>query len=170
MPFLALGLKKRATPASFSLYAYSEGFGGQPLFYADGYAYIGDPAKSNITDAAPVLFSSGSNNMWYGSPNTTFSNGTTPSWSNVTLTVPGPASTDRRVSLPYVDNSTDGTVTSGFIFYGSTAMHVTADGQLESMFYALQVSDRVSALYWNDTSIGQVPVILRNIAPSNPGK
>ena len=36
LPFLALGAKKRSVPSRFSLYGYGEGFGGFPLFYADG--------------------------------------------------------------------------------------------------------------------------------------
>lgn len=36
LPFLTLGAKKRSVPSSFSLYGYGEGFGGFPLFYADG--------------------------------------------------------------------------------------------------------------------------------------
>jgi hypothetical protein len=105
--------------------------------------------------------------MWIGSPNTTLSNGTNPSWSNLILTVPGPAASDKRVSLSSAGDTSDDSITTGFLFYGSTAMHVTDDGQMESMFYALRVSDQVSALYWNDTSKDQVPVVLRSIAPSN---
>lgn len=36
LPFLTLGMKKRAVPNSFSLYGYGPGLGGFPLFYADG--------------------------------------------------------------------------------------------------------------------------------------
>lgn len=36
LPFLTLGMKKRAVPSNFALYGYGEGFGGFPLFYADG--------------------------------------------------------------------------------------------------------------------------------------
>ncbi|KAH7083609.1 hypothetical protein FB567DRAFT_88175 [Paraphoma chrysanthemicola] len=167
MPVIALGMKKRSTVDAFGLFAYTEGFGGQPLFYANGYAYIGNASQSNSTDAATVMFETGPQDTWIASPNTTLSNSTTPSWSNVTLTLPGLAASDKRVGFTSTGNSSDGDVASGFIFYGATAMHVTNDG-LESMFYALRISDQVSALYWNDTSLGQVPVVLRSLAPSNP--
>jgi hypothetical protein len=41
--------------ATFQLYAYGDGFGGLPLFYADGLAYIGDPSLANSSDAAVVI-------------------------------------------------------------------------------------------------------------------
>jgi len=36
LPFLAFGMKKREVPSNFALYGYGPGFGGLPLFYADG--------------------------------------------------------------------------------------------------------------------------------------
>jgi hypothetical protein len=36
LPLLTLGFKKRSQPTDFALYGYGEGFGGFPLFYADG--------------------------------------------------------------------------------------------------------------------------------------
>jgi hypothetical protein len=36
MPFIVLGINRRTMPDAFGLYAYSDGFGGLPLFYADG--------------------------------------------------------------------------------------------------------------------------------------
>ena len=108
--------------------------------------------------------------MWIGAPNTTASgNDTAPSWSNVTMFIPGPGSSDGRVGFQSSDNSTDDSrITSGFTFYGSTAM-VVQDGTLETLWYALPVGDSgIHALYWNTTSENQVPIVLRNIAPSNP--
>lgn len=40
LPLLALGAKKRAASSEFALYGYGEGFGGFPLFYADGRLYL----------------------------------------------------------------------------------------------------------------------------------
>lgn len=34
--WVATGIQKRATPESFQLYGYNHGFGGLPLFFADG--------------------------------------------------------------------------------------------------------------------------------------
>lgn len=42
LPLVVLGARKRdvSPSATFQLYAYGDGFGGLPLFYADGLAYI----------------------------------------------------------------------------------------------------------------------------------
>lgn len=57
LPLVVLGARKRDVSASatFQLYAYGDGFGGLPLFYADGLAYIGDPSLANSSDAAVVI-------------------------------------------------------------------------------------------------------------------
>jgi hypothetical protein len=86
----------------------------------------------------------------------------------VTFYIPDNTVSDKRVGFLSSDNSTDGAITSGFYFYGSTAVLIGETGVLESNFFALQVNERIHRLYWNDTSLGQVPVILRSIAPSNP--
>lgn len=88
-------------------------------------------------------------------------------WSNVTFYVPDNTTSDKRVGFLASDASTDGAIESGFFFYGSTAVLIGESGTLESNFYSLQVSDRTHRLYWNDTSLGQVPVVLRSMAPSN---
>ena len=110
-----------------------------------------------------------SNTSWTASPNTTNTTTVVPPWSNVALYVPVSDSSDKRVGF-LSDNNTavSGAVTSGFRFYGSMAALVGTDGQLETLWYSLQVSERVHALYWNDTSLGQTPVVLRSKAPSNP--
>lgn len=116
-----------------------------------------------------MLVSSSSDNVWTGSPNTTgMANSThTPDWSNVTLYVPTTGSSDARVGFLNSGNSSDSTKqTSGFVFYGSTAM-VKVDNSLETRWGALEVGTTgVYALYWNDTS--KVPLTLRSVAPSNP--
>ncbi|KAF2469247.1 uncharacterized protein BDR25DRAFT_228861 [Lindgomyces ingoldianus] len=172
LPFAAFGAQRRATPESFQLYAYGDGLGGLPMFHADGYAYVGNPSSSNSSNAAEVMFSPGSDNTWFGSPNTTnLGNGTTPNWSNVTLFVPGPGSVDSRVGfLNGTNSSTSNVITSGFVFYGSTAMLLGDDG-LETMWTGLAVGNTgVFAIYWNDTSSGQVPISMRRVAPSNPSR
>ncbi|KAJ4983146.1 hypothetical protein SVAN01_11371 [Stagonosporopsis vannaccii] len=172
LPLLALGAKKRSIPSNFSLYGYGEGFGGFPLFYADGYAYIGEAAQSNSSDAATVILSLGTgdkSDYWVGNPNTTLlTNTTAVSWSNVIFYVPDNTTSDKRVGFHASGDSTASDIESGFYFYGSTAVLIGESGTLESNFYALQISEHVHRLYWNDTSLGQKPVILRSVAPSNP--
>lgn len=109
---------------------------------------------------------SGTSQSWIGNPNTTLTNYTV-SWSDVALAVPSSSANDTRVKF-VSSNTTDSTaITTGFFFYGSTALLIE-NGQLESSWSALRVSDRIHALYWNDTSLGQVPVTLRSTPPSNP--
>ncbi|KAF2018093.1 hypothetical protein BU24DRAFT_449625 [Aaosphaeria arxii CBS 175.79] len=168
LPLLAFGARfKRATPESFGLYAYGDGLGGIPLFYSGGFAYIGEPGKLNSTDAAVVQFSLGDDNSWIGSPNVTIPAGSNVTWSNATFFVPADGASDTRVGFETGTTISDNVTATGFVFYGNNAMR-TQDGQLVSLWSALQVSDRVHALYWNDTSQGQQPVMLRSLPPSNP--
>lgn len=107
--------------------------------------------------------------VWLGNPNTTLlTNTTAASWANVTFYIPENTNSDKRIGFLSSGESTDGAVETGFYFYGSTAMLTDGDGTLESSFYALKISERVHRLYWNDTSLGQIPVVLRSMAPSNP--
>lgn len=107
--------------------------------------------------------------MWFANPNTTLlTNATAASWSNVTFFVPDNTTSDKRVGFKSSNETADGAIETGFYFYGSTAVLIEQTGTLESNFFALQISDRIHRLYWNDTSLGQVPVILRSVAPSNP--
>ncbi|CAO2658854.1 Nn.00g065770.m01.CDS01 [Neocucurbitaria sp. VM-36] len=167
-PLLALAAQKRATPTKFSLYAYGEGIGGLQLFDANGYAYAGDLTQLNSSDAAPVIFTSETDDEWTGSPNMTdLDSSADPSWSNVTFFVPGSSSSNHRIGFLDAVNSTTDVVTSGFMFYGSTAMN-RRNGALETLWSGLSVGNGVYELYWNDTSSGQVPITLRNIPPSYP--
>jgi hypothetical protein len=80
--------------------------------------------------------------------------------------VPAAGNFDRRVGFANGTSSPD-VVTTGFRFYGSLAAHVGDDGSLETFFTGLQITPGVQALYWNDTSLGQQPIVIRNVAPSN---
>ncbi|KAF1840065.1 uncharacterized protein K460DRAFT_399101 [Cucurbitaria berberidis CBS 394.84] len=167
-PSLVLAAQKRATPSEFSLFAYGKDIGGLELFNADGYAYVGDLTQFNSSDAAPVVFSPRNDHMWLGSPNTTGLDGSeNPSWSNVTLFVPGSSSSDSRIGFLNATNSTTDVITSGFLFYGLTAMN-RRNGGLETLWSGLSVGNGVYELYWNDTSSGQVPVTLRSAPPTRP--
>lgn len=86
----------------------------------------------------------------------------------MTFAVPSDSSSDKRVRFLTNETSGSDVITTGFLFYGANAF-LFKDGNLESPWFALQVNERVHALYWNDTSLGQVPVTLRNNPPSNPG-
>ena len=89
----------------------------------------------------------------------------------MTLFVPSQSSNDTRVGfLPPNDGTGNATVdTSGFSFYGSTAMLIASDGSLASAFYGAKVQDKVYQLHWNET-VGTSPLSLRSVAPSNSEK
>ncbi|CAN9473369.1 unnamed protein product [Alternaria alternata] len=169
-PLVVLGARKRdASPSStFQLYAYSDRFGGLPLFYADGLAYLGNPSLSNSSDAAVVIFTTDSDHHFVGNPNVT-AGSVAPSWSNVTLFVPEPSSGSKRVGfLPPNDGTGNATThTSGFAFYGSTAMLYGDDGSIATSFSGIQSENGIYELFWNDTE-GTTPLTLRKQAPSNP--
>jgi len=153
--------------------------------FIKGVAYVGDADELNITDAAIVrckssvqklngnlkginTFSvtSDSSKRWFASPNVTVRG--EPAWSNATFFVPTTQNSDRRIGFIDGNATSENKVTSGFRLYGSMAALLTADGKLESLWTGLQVGQHVHALYWNDTSLGQIPVTLTNVAPSNP--
>ena len=107
--------------------------------------------------------------MWIGNPNTThLSDRTAANWSDTKFYVPKNTTSDKRVGFLASNASTDSATTTGFFLYGSTAMMIGEDGTLQSTFYALRIDDNTFRLYWNDTSLGQFPVMLRSIGPSNP--
>lgn len=187
LPLAVLGARKRDVASTpFQLYAYSEDIGGFPLFYADGLAYVGEPALSNSTDAAVVTCEFGIlsygvpksipltvivtidvNKHFIGNPNTTTATGK-PTWSNAALFIPSSSSTDRRVGFLPSNNGTGNTTTQtlGFAFYGSTVMLYHEDGTVATSFYGMKAENGVYELHWNDTE-GKVPLTLRSMAPSN---
>ncbi|KAG9187947.1 hypothetical protein G6011_01870 [Alternaria panax] len=170
LPLVVLGARKRdvSSSATFQLYAYGDGFGGLPLYYVDGLAYIGDPSVANSSEAAVVIFSMDSNHHFIGNPNVTDGD-VAPSWSNVTLFVPEPSSGDKRVGFLPPNDGTGNTTThtSGFAFYGSTAMLHGDDGSISTAFSSIKSQKTgMYELFWNDTE-GAIPLTLRRTAPSN---
>ena len=109
--------------------------------------------------------------MWIGNPNTTYvADPTAADWANVTFYVPDSTTSDKRIGFLADGASTDSAIEKGFFLYGSTVVLIGESGSLASEFYALRVSNRSFRLYWNDTSLGQVPIVLRSVAPSTPPK
>lgn len=84
----------------------------------------------------------------------------------MTFAIPTNTATDKRVRFLGNETSDSDAITTGFFFYGSTAFAIEG-GQMESPWHVLKISELVYALYWNDTSLGQVPVSLKNNPPSN---
>ncbi|TEA20254.1 hypothetical protein C8034_v003939 [Colletotrichum sidae] len=160
----------------FQIYAYGTGIGGLSLFSSGGDAYFGDHTTFNDSQAAPVIFTPSTDNVWTGAPNTTGfdANSTLPAWSNLTFSVPSTGSGDHAVGFT---NSTaaSGRQTSGFILYGTFIFveSTAAGGGMESLWYATPSSvDGVYSLKWNqtgDASADQITLTLKKTPPSNSG-
>ena len=65
------------------------------------------------------------------------------------------------------DSTPDDAVTSGFFFYGSNAMLLNAEGDVESLWFAGPRDDSgARELYWNSTDSSYVAVAMRRVAPT----
>lgn len=180
-------ISSAATPWSMRMVSYLRKLHwlSEQVSFIAGVAYVGNTDELNTTDAAIVrckssvqnlsgesqdtdTFSvtSDSSNEWLASPNVTVGGNST--WSNATFFVPTSENSDRRVGFLNGNSTSANKITSGFRLYGSMAALVTDDGKLESLWTGLQVSAHLHALYWNDTSLGQIPITLTSVAPSNP--
>lgn len=102
--------------------------------------------------------------MWIGSPITKKTD-----WKDVTLFVPTADGEVTGVGF-LSSNDTQGNSsiqTTGFAWYGQTAMRIEEDGTIDTKFTALQLSNGAIQLYWDNTNLGQIPVTLRSMPPSN---
>ncbi|KAH8648703.1 hypothetical protein BX600DRAFT_518062 [Xylariales sp. PMI_506] len=161
----------------FELYAYGEGFGGLPVFYWNGLAYLGNASLANDTEAATVIFSRSSSDSttMVGSPIIQPGQGSpSPSWSNVTYYIPADGSATHQTGFNSADTSdgSDSIITDGFVFYGGTAAWEADNGQLETMWYAVPFEDtEIWMLNWDqagDAADDKVGVSLRTVMPSMP--
>ncbi|KAI0442889.1 hypothetical protein F4803DRAFT_550610 [Xylaria telfairii] len=164
-----------AAPAGpFGLYAYGGGITGAQVFYSNDVAYIGDQSQMNDDEAALVVFTTGPNNALVGNPDMKSSKGF-PSWSNKAFFVPTSTAASHRVGFTsnISDPDNTGADTGGFVFYGATALHQSADNTLHGLWYAVPTfSQKIWALQWNatddDGSHDYISVTLRSTAPARP--
>ncbi|KAI0532266.1 hypothetical protein GGR58DRAFT_490780 [Xylaria digitata] len=172
------GLLGRSVPAApsgqFGLYAYGAGIGGAQVFYSHDVAFIGDQMQMDDEEAASVLFTAGPNDGLIGNPDMKTSRGF-PSWSNKAFFIPTSTSSSHQVGFKSkTSDSPDADMdTSGFIFYGATALHLSADNTLHGLWYVLPTqSTKIWSLHWNattsDKSDGHLSVTLRNVPPAKP--
>ncbi|KEY67561.1 hypothetical protein S7711_10166 [Stachybotrys chartarum IBT 7711] len=149
---------KRQDPATtFQLYAYGE-----------AEIFIGFPPTLNSTEAAIIIFTQDDSGAWYGSPNTTSTSGS-PTWINLALSIPGASASSPGVVLGSASNSTSDRVSDDFGFYGTTAVHFTSSGSMESLWSTnTTVDNGVLELIWEalDTSTQGIPLTLKSTAPS----
>ncbi|KAF3809611.1 hypothetical protein GCG54_00012898 [Colletotrichum gloeosporioides] len=162
----------RRDTSSFQIYAYGSGIGGLALFTAGGDAYFGDYTQFNDSNAAPVIFTPQTDDeeTWIGAPNTSAVT-TTPTWSNLTFTIPSSDSDVHNVAFLESNSSSTGRQTSGFAFYGNFVLVEADDGSYESLWYATATeTDGIYNLRWNETgddTDDKIILNLRRTAPSN---
>ncbi|KAI8953092.1 hypothetical protein F4801DRAFT_588481 [Xylaria longipes] len=172
---VALGgvLGRDAAPTGpFGLYAYGGGITGAQVFYSHDVAYIGDQTQMDDDEAASVVFTTGPNNALVGNPDMESSRGF-PSWSNKAFFVPTSTASSHRVGFTSKISDPDADAdTKGFVFYGATALHQSADNTLHGLWYAVPTfSHKIWALQWNatdDRSSDYVSVTLRSTPPARP--
>lgn len=158
----------RAIPSTaFTLYGYGDGISGLPVIYANQMAFLGNPSDLNITSDITIFTASTSDSSaLVANPNTTVSSNAT--WGNQTYYLPGATGDNKQTG--FLNYTSGSAIYNGFFFYGSTAMHINSDGDLESMWYATPYSDNVYKLNWNSTgddSSVKIDVALKTTAPSN---
>ncbi|KAI1173264.1 hypothetical protein F4777DRAFT_581161 [Nemania sp. FL0916] len=170
-----------APSGQFGLYAYGGDISGAQVFYSNDVAYIGDQQQMNDEEAADVLFTTGPDNALVGNPDAGATGRTAvPTWSNRMIFVPTATSASRRVGFTGDVTAEPDVDTSGFVFYGATALHqggVEDDGgAYDNTLYGLWTAvptqlDRVWSLQWNVTNgndDGYVAVTLRTTPPAHP--
>ncbi|KAK1574416.1 uncharacterized protein LY79DRAFT_639835 [Colletotrichum navitas] len=156
--------------APFQIYAYGDGIGGLPLFSTGSDAFLGDYANFNDPNAAPVTFTP-TNNAWQGAPNTTALNSTTtPTWSNVTFSIPTDGASDHSVGFLNSSSTASDRQTSGFLTYGNVIFVSGESGNMVSMWYATPSSvEGIYSLKWNvtdDSTEDKIVLALKKTVPS----
>ncbi|KAI1738651.1 hypothetical protein F4680DRAFT_164449 [Xylaria scruposa] len=170
---LVLGgvLARDAAPAGpFGLYAYGGGITGAQVFYSHDAAYIGDQTQMGDDEAAQVVFTTGPNDALVGNPDLKSSK-SIPSWSNKAFFVPKSTASSHRVGFTSKISDPDADAdTEGFVFYGATALHKSADNSLHGLWSAVPTfSQKIWALQWNVTDDGSgLSVTLRSTPPARP--
>ncbi|KAL4898050.1 hypothetical protein BDV59DRAFT_198292 [Aspergillus ambiguus] len=150
---------------SFRLFAYGEGIGGLPLYYADGRAEIGNRSLSTANETASVYFTipEDSPKVWNALPNTTESRD---------------VSFDSRVfTLPSISGTSTGNVgftdpddprkfdTKTLTLYGN---YVLIDST-NANFFTTRSDKAVYSLQWGQyehAQSNQIPLKIRAIQPS----
>ncbi|KAE8312136.1 hypothetical protein BDV41DRAFT_577969 [Aspergillus transmontanensis] len=170
--FVSLAAVVTTTSAAqkFGLYAYGENVGGLPLYYVDGSAVVSPETPKNGTDVAPVAFNKDSDNELIGNPNTT-STASAPGFTDVSLFVPGPDSSDKEMG--FTSDPSSNQVTNKFVWYGNFLLVENDSGEYTSLFSVKKSSshdeDGSYDLYWNVTDSDEdvITISMRSVAPSN---
>ncbi|KAE8371836.1 hypothetical protein BDV26DRAFT_302434 [Aspergillus bertholletiae] len=167
---LAVVVGTASATQKFGLYAYGENVGGLPLYYVDGSAVVSPKTPDNGTDVAPVAFNQNGDNGLVGNPNTT-STASTANFTNMSLFVPGPNSSDKEMG--FTNDPSSNQVTNKFVWYGNFLLVENDSGEYTSLFSVKKSSthseDGSYDLYWNVTDSDEdvITISMRSVAPSN---
>ncbi|POS75141.1 hypothetical protein DHEL01_v206456 [Diaporthe helianthi] len=164
-------VQSRATASNFSLFAYGlstdSEIGGYPIFYYEGLSYIANPAKVNYTSGY-VLFTEGTDDttQWVANPLTTRNE----PWSESLFYVPAVAGPTGFYKPDIRMVTEDAIITTGFTFYGETAM-LSINGSLYTEWYAVKTGvDGLWSVGWNATGAGVTDaelITVRGVVPPN---
>ncbi|WPA98206.1 uncharacterized protein RHO25_002818 [Cercospora beticola] len=163
---LALGAVS-ALAHDTALWGYGFGIHGMPLFYSDGFAYLGHEAPANAlvsTNISLVTISGG------GSFTAKPVNSTLSDWTSPKLSIDNNPGALSPVSFSSGENSS--LTTSGFDLWGTLLIWVSNEGAVDIKWYAEPVDayNRTWALKWNvDNIVGNqaIPIALKTLPPSS---
>ncbi|KAE8402322.1 hypothetical protein BDV37DRAFT_284804 [Aspergillus pseudonomiae] len=150
---------------SFRLYAYGEGIGGLPVFYADGSAEIGNRSLSTANETVSIYFTipEETPTVWRAQANRTESR--SPSFDSMVFTLPSISGTSGgNVGFKDPDDSAR-LDTKTLKLYGN---YVLIDSQ-NANFFTTRSESGVYSLQWsaNETATpNRIPLKLRAIQPS----
>ncbi|GIZ38369.1 hypothetical protein CKM354_000178700 [Cercospora kikuchii] len=149
-----------------ALWAYGVGIHGMPLFYSDGFAYLGHEAPADAQVSTNVSFTVSDDGSFTANP----VNSTVTDWTSPKLTIDNNPGALSPVSFTSGDNSS--LTTSGFDLWGTLLIWVSSEGAVDIKWYAEPVDayNRTWALKWNvDNTIGNqsIPIALKTLPPSS---
>ncbi|KAF9701904.1 hypothetical protein EKO04_000442 [Ascochyta lentis] len=166
--FLACADTVISVSTSFSLYAYGSGItAGRKLFYADGYAYVGNSAPSFASQAVNVTFSLTDDSRLVASA---VENAT---WTSQSLYIGSDNDDLKEVGFTSnYKNVSDGVIVTGFGLFGGYAYNDKA-GSIAMYFVASPTNETgIYQIKWSasktEISGSDVPISLRTAAPATP--
>ncbi|KAI5794995.1 hypothetical protein EDC01DRAFT_787847 [Geopyxis carbonaria] len=154
--------RRATTDDSFQLYAYGTNISGLSIFYGDGLAYIGNMSPPTLDIATNVTFMPSPKNetIWAATP--VNSSVAAKEW---TFYIDPPTGNIGFVNS--TGGAPDGAITTGFGFYGHNAIHVDANGGVNTLFWAAPMAgvEGTWRLLWNVSDDGNIPVAVKDMAP-----
>ncbi|PPJ59302.1 hypothetical protein CBER1_04227 [Cercospora berteroae] len=148
-----------------ALWGYGFGIHGMPLYYSDGFAYLGHEAPANSLVSTNVSFAISDDGSFTANP----VNSTLSDWTSPKLSIDNNPGAWSPVSFSSGENAS--LTTSGFDLWGTLLVWVSNEGAVDIKWYAEPVDayNRTWALKWNvDNTVGNhaTPIALKTLPPS----